>query len=97
MTAHEIEGGCEDTSAIIRVSRIIDAADVSVNLDAVEVERGIICIGGWLGITLVIQHADTGAASVGGVCVPFDAELMKVIHKSTKYCHGTSLSFPPGT
>ena len=52
------------------------AADVSVSLAAVGVGRGIILVGGWLGITLVLQHADVGVTSVGVVGVPFDAEVM---------------------
>ena len=77
MMAHEIEGRCEKTSYIIRVSGIRDAADVSVSLAYVEVVRGIIRVSGWIGITLVIQHVYTCAEIAGGVCVPFDAEATR--------------------
>ena len=79
MIAHEIEGGRKETCDVGRVSGITDAADVSVILSAVVVGRGISRVGGWLGITLVLQHADAGATSVGGVCVTFDVEAMSVI------------------
>ena len=77
MVTHKIEGRCKETSHVGRVSGITDAADVSVILDTVGVGRGIIPVGGWIGITLVLHHADAGATSVGGVGVPFDAGEMK--------------------
>ena len=79
MVTHNIEGRCKETSHVGRVSGITDAADVSVILDTVGVGRGIIPVGGWIGITLVLQNADTGAKSVDVVSVPFDTEATRGI------------------
>ena len=79
MAAHDIEGVLKENSYFGRVSGITDDADISFSLDNSGVGRGISHIGGWLGITLVLQHADAGATSVGGVCVTFDVEAMSVI------------------
>ena len=79
MITHKVEGGFGETSDIIIVSIIRDASNISVSLSDVVVGRGISCVCDWLDITLVIQHADSGAgaASFCGVCVPFDAESMR--------------------
>ena len=75
--AHKIEGGCKGTSDVGIFSGITDAADVSVSLSDVGLGRGISRGGGWIGITLVLQHAYAGATSVDGVGVKFDAEAMR--------------------
>ena len=79
MITHKVEGGFGETSDIIIVSIIRDASNISVSLSDVVVGRGISCVCDWLDITLVIQHADSGAGaeSFCGVCVPFDVESMR--------------------
>ena len=79
MISHEIEGGYTETSDVGRVSGITDAADVSFSLAAVGSGRFIRRVGGWIGITLVLQNADTGAKSVDVVRVPFDTEATRGI------------------
>ena len=77
MIFHEVEGGCKDTSDVRRVSGICYASDVSISFYDVGVRRGIIRSDGWLEITVVLHHVDSGETSVGGVHVPFDAELIR--------------------
>ena len=81
MIDHNIECGCKDTIFVGRVSGITDAADFSVILAAVGFDRVISRVDGWIGITLVLQHAYAGATSVGGVSVPFDAEKMRGVEE----------------
>ena len=69
MISHETEGGGEETSDTRRVSTIRGDDDVSIRLDGVGVRRCISRVGGWIGISFVIQHVNTGATSVGDVCV----------------------------
>ena len=76
MVAYDIEGGCKETSDVGSVSGITDSSYVSFGLATVVVGRVISCVGGCIGITLILQHADAGAISVGGVGVPFYAEVM---------------------
>ena len=79
MITHEVEVRCKETSDVIRVSSISDAAIVGFILDDVVVGRGISRVGGWFGITLTIEYTYAGTTSVGGVGVPFDVEAMRGI------------------
>ena len=77
MIDHNIEDGCKETIDVGRVGGITDAAGFSVILAAVGFDRAISRVDGWIGITMVLQHAYAGATSVGGVSVTFDAETMR--------------------
>ena len=79
MITHEIEGGCNNTSDVIRVSGINDADNFSVSLAAVGVRRCIIRVGGWLGINLFLQHEYGSATRVCDVGVPFYMEAMSSV------------------
>ena len=79
MISHEIEGGYKETSDVGRVSGITDAADVSFSLAAVGSGGFIRRIGGWIGITLVLQNADAGEKSVGSVRLKSDTEATRGI------------------
>ena len=63
-----------ETSDVIRFIDITDSNYVSARLSDVGVGRGVNCISGWIGITLVLHHADEGATSFGSLCVTFDSE-----------------------
>ena len=77
--SHDIEDGRKDTSGIRRVSSIKDADDVSVRLSAVGLGIGISRVGGWFGFTLVIQHTNAGATSIGSLGMPFYVGAMRDI------------------
>ena len=81
MIDHNIKGVCKENIDVRRVSGITDASGVSVSLAAVGFDRVISRVGGWIGITMVLQHAYAGATSVGGVSVPFDAEKMRGVEE----------------
>ena len=85
MIAHDSDGIFKETSDVRRVSVITDNAGVSVRLSDVGFGKGINRVGGWLGITLVLHHADAGAKSVGGVRVTFVTEAMRGVEEEPSF------------
>ena len=69
MIDHDIEVNNKEKIDTIGVSSINYDVDVSVRLAAVGFWMGIRRAVGWFGITLVIEHIDVGATSVGNVGV----------------------------
>ena len=88
MIAHGIEVRRKETSYIRIVSSITDAYSVSVSLAFAGFGRGIRRVGGWLGLTLVLQYAYAGVKIVGDVGVPFYAEAMRDVAEVTSLAVG---------